>query len=96
MVDYLLNCLTEIKTESEFLGKDFEADLVKLYGEVRIMMAKKFGSDDFGPVDVTAPGENSSKSEFDVYRAKLAVERKQIKTGYERVKEKAKGIRQDY
>lgn len=62
MMDYLLNYLTEMKTESEFLGKDFEADLVRLYVEVGIIMAKKFRIDDFGPVDVAVPGENLRRS----------------------------------
>lgn len=92
MVDYLLKCFSEIKTESEFQGEDFEVDLVRLYGEVRIMMAKKFERDDFGPLTVTPPEDNFNKGELDDYRVEIALEKKQIKSGYE----KSKAIRQDY
>ena len=96
MANYLIYCLNTMKTEYEFLGKDFEADLVKLYGEIRVMMAKKFEANDFGPIELAAAGEDLTKAELDNFKVQLAIQKKQIRTGYERVKEKSKALRQQY
>jgi hypothetical protein len=40
MVEQFIDCLNEQKTQFEFKGLDFEADLVRLYTNVRTMMAK--------------------------------------------------------
>lgn len=50
---------------------------------------ENFESTEFGPVNVTKPGDNLSKVELSDYRVVLALERKKIKAGFERVKEKA-------
>ena len=37
---------------------DFESDLVKLYTEVRSLMAEKYDRNDFGPVITTGKGDD--------------------------------------
>lgn len=52
MVDNLLQCLLKLKSQYEFKGIDFNSDLVKLYREVRVLMASLSDIKDFGPVTV--------------------------------------------
>ena len=51
MVECIIQCIIEMKTQYEFKGLDSEADVVKLYKEVQSMMAGRYESGDFGPVN---------------------------------------------
>ena len=48
MAESLIDCLSEEKSEFELKGLDFEADLVKLYGQIRIRMSKIYTYGEFG------------------------------------------------
>ena len=52
MVESLLTLLCEAKSESEFKGLDFEADLATLYNNIRQKMAAIFENGEFGPTAV--------------------------------------------
>ena len=80
----------------EFKGLDFESDLVKLYTEVRSLMAEKYDRNDFGPVITTKIGDDLSTEELAKQKAAVAEEQKLIKIGYQRIKQKIKDLRQDY
>ena len=60
----LLECLKNIKTCYDFKGLDFKSDLVKLYTEVRSLMAEKYDRNEFVPVITTEVGEDLSKEEL--------------------------------
>ena len=51
MVESLLLYANEIKTQYEYKGLDFEADLTKFYNEVRKLMAGQYEVRHFGAVD---------------------------------------------
>ena len=66
MVQSLLDFICEIKSHYENKGLDFEADLVRLYKEIRVKMAERYLTGEFGPVsvsefDVDLPHENVLK-----------------------------------
>lgn len=99
MADALINCLAEIKAEKAFQGKDFESDLVMLYKQVREKMALDFNCENFGPVALTEPLENIEDMDDqlkETFKNQIASEKKEMKLGYERIKEKIKDIRQEY
>ena len=96
MLTTLIECIHEFKTQKEYEGKDFEVDLIRLYGEVRKMLATRFSPEDFGPVSLTTIDDNLNTIERAKARSQIEMERKQIKLGYERIKEEIKTIRQDY
>ena len=58
----LLECLKISK--HDFKGLDFKSDLVKLYIEVRSLMAEKYDRNEFVPVITTEVGEDLSKEEL--------------------------------
>ena len=49
MVETLLLNIVEYKSEKEFEGVDFEADMIAFYSRLREMMAEMFPPTDFGP-----------------------------------------------
>ena len=75
---------------------DFESDLVKLYTEVRRLMAEKYGRNYFGPVITTEIRDDLSTEEPAKRKAAVAEEQKLIKIGYQRVKQRMKDLQQDY
>ena len=85
--DVLFECLKNIKTCYEFKGFEFESDLVKLFTEVRNLMAEKYDRNDFGPV-ITEIGDDLSTEELAKWKAVVAEEQKLIKIGYQRIKQK--------
>lgn len=93
MVNTLMSCLTEVKADYELQGKDFMNDLVTLYETVRIKMAEKYDCENFGPVGLSTLTGNMDVTEFKTHIMK---EKKEIKSGYDRIKEKIKSIRQMY
>ena len=92
-IDSLLECLKNIKTCYEFKGLDFEPDLVKLYTEVRSLMAEKHDRNDIGPVITTEIGDDLSTEELAKQKAAVAEEQKLIKIGYQSIKQKIKDLR---
>ena len=78
----------------EFKGIDFEANLIKVYGKVRKLMAEEFGA--FGPVEEAPIVDGLSTEEMPKARAQNINDKKQIRIGYEGVKQKVKDIRQEY
>ena len=53
MVQTLLGFLNELKSQYEYKGLDFEADLVRVYTELRVMMAEHYVNGEFGPASVS-------------------------------------------
>ena len=94
MIDLLLKGLASLKTVYEYKGIDSESDLIKVYSEIRQMMAEEFIA--FGPLGETPIEEGLSTEELATARAQNINEKKQIKAGYERVKQKVKDLRQEY
>ena len=92
----LLECLKNIKACYEFKGLDFKSDLVKLYTEVRSVMAEKYDRNDFDSVITTEIGDDLSTEELAKQKAAVAEEQKMIKIGYQRIKQNIKNFRQDY
>ena len=73
-------------------GLDFESDLIRLYQEVKTMMAKRYITGVFGPVAIS-----EVEGDIEPYmKAKMADEYKAIKIGYEGFEQKIKDVRQDY
>ena len=84
-----------MKVDMEGKGLDFEGDLVRIYGDLRKMMAEKYEETDFGPKEVIEPTvhvEEMNKEEFRKYKRKLDEQQKVIKLGYDRIKAKVKKI----
>lgn len=97
MVESLIMLLKTTKSDMEGKGLDFEGDLVKLYRDLRCMMAEKY--DCFGPKELTEPlssVDKMSKEEFQEYKRQHEQEQKAIKLGYERIKAKVKKIRSNF
>ena len=76
-----------IKTECEFKTTDFEADLAIDYLEY------------FGPESVSKPGKDikdMDASEYEEYRKEVEAQKEKMRSGYQRIKENIKSVRQDY
>ena len=95
MVDTLIGCLNDEKSKFEFKGLDFEADLVKLYSSIRKKMAEIYKDGQFGVVDVEEIAEGLSTKERALGKTRFESEEKAIKSAYDRIKTKAKEIRQN-
>ena len=95
MAEALILRMADIKSMMEFKGLDFEADLVKLYTDLRQIMAASY-PDDFGPETLSEQGGTMARDAITNFKVKISEEKKQIKLGYDRIKQKAKDIRQDY
>ena len=96
MSSALLKTVHEYKSLKEFEGIDFEADLVKFYGDIRESMAEGY-PDDFGPVCVVAaPITSVATFPQKKYNLTLKQQSKDIKSGYLKIKEKIKNIRQAF
>ena len=55
--------------------------------------------EDFGPESVSEPGKdikNMDVSKYKEYRKELEAQKAKIRSGYQRIKEKIKRVRQDY
>ena len=94
MIERLLKNLAILKAVYEFKGIGFESDLIKVYGGVRKLMAEEFGA--FGPVEEAPIDDGLSTEEMSKARTQNINDKKQIRIGYERVKQKVKDIRQEY
>ena len=94
----LLKYVLDYKSHCDFKGIDFEADLASMYTEVRTCMARSYVFD-FGPEKVSAPEreiKDMAKEEYGKYIKQLDAQKASIKTGYSRIKEKIKALRQEY
>ena len=96
MTNALLACLIESKVEHEYNDKDFMSDLVTLYGNIWEKMAKQFELEHFGLVAISHVGENLDAVFLAEHKIKVSSEKRLLKMGYERIKEKVKAIRQAY
>ncbi len=85
MLDSLILCLFEYKTQKDYEGKDMEADLVTMYEDVRKFMASLYPLEEFGPEESSLVNQ-----ELNTRKKKL------IKIGYERIKERVKLLRQNF
>ena len=96
MTESLIDCLSEEKTEFEFKGLDFEADLVKLYGNIRIRMSRIYTNGEFGVTEPKEIEDGLETQQLAKEKIRLAEEKKAIKLGYDQIETKAKEIRQSY
>ena len=97
MEEELIRCLAEQKSLDEFKGLDFEADLVQLYTNIRVMMAEQYSENkEFGPVSEKEIEDDLTAAEIARAKIKREEEKKAIRAGYVRIKAKAKEIRQNY
>ena len=93
MVDNLVKSLSNIKSQYELKGLNFESDYVALYTEAREAMAALYDEENFGPQKLAEMG---NKADPNKYRALIIDQRKNMKTGSKRVKQKAYNIQQEY
>ena len=94
MCDRLIGCLYEYKIKKDFEGRDMEADLVSMYEDLRKAMAAIFPTDHFGPVEPSGSSQyHGSVDNNHLIAAYIEKEKKQIKIGYLRIKDKVKQIR---
>ena len=97
MVEELIRCLAEQKSLYDFKDLDFEADLVQLYTNIRVMMAERYSENkEFGPVSEKEIEQDLTAAEIAKAKIKREEEKKAIRAGYVRIKAKAKKIRQNY
>ena len=79
MVEKLIRCLAEQKSLYEFKGLDFEADLVQLYTNIRVMMAERYSENkEFGPVSEKEIEDDLTAAEI----AKAKIKREEEKKLY--------------
>ena len=99
MVEVLLKVLRDTKSNMEGKGLDFEGDLVKLYADIRKVMAEKYPESNFGPKETMQPSveiEEMSKEDYKEFKKKVDEQERAIKLGYERIKAKVKKLRSGF
>ena len=64
MVDYLVKCLSSIKSQYELKGLDFESDYVTLYTEEREAMAALYDEKNFGPQKLAEMGDEANPNKY--------------------------------
>ena len=90
----LLDYLLAYKTEMDFKGLDFQADLVLCYSKIREMMAGNFAVSDFGPQFMPVEDTDLMDSrDLIAHKRKLQNMEKYKKDGYNRIKSKIKELR---
>ncbi|MEO0901902.1 MAG: hypothetical protein AAFY00_07690 [Bacteroidota bacterium] len=92
MVQNLISFLNEQKTTYAFKGLDFEADLVRLYTEIRVMMVKRYETGKFGPIKERNLPKGLISSDFAKEKVKIQQDRKAIRSRYDRIRNMAKKI----
>ena len=93
MVDNFVKCLSNIKFQYELKGLDFESGYVDLYTEAKEAMVALYYEENIGPRKLAEIGDEADPNE---YKASISDQRKNMKIGYERVKQKARDIQQEY
>eukprot|EP00112_Aurelia_sp_Birch-Aquarium-sp1_P020089 Seg509.14 transcript_id=Seg509.14/GoldUCD/mRNA.D3Y31 product="hypothetical protein" protein_id=Seg509.14/GoldUCD/D3Y31 len=73
-----------------------EADLVKLYEDIRQLMASMYPPENFGPEEITRIPEGLDDREKVKLERFIAEEKRLIKVGYGRVKGRVKSVRQNF
>ena len=98
MTEKLIDCVYEYKTKKDFECKDIESDLVQFYSDIRLMMSQLYPAEFFGPEETTPieGADDMEPSEHLALKTTYKKELQQIKTGYERIKEKIRAVRQQY
>ena len=98
MTEKLIECVYEYKTKKDFECKDMESDLVQFYSDIRLMMSRIYPVENFGPEKETSleGAEDMDPNEYLALKTRYEKDMQQIKTGYERIKEKVRAIRQKY
>ena len=81
-VESLIFCLYDYKTKKDYEGKDMEADLVRLYEDVRQMMASMYPPENFGPEEGSKIPEGLDDHEKFKRERFIAEEKRLIKVGY--------------
>ena len=93
----LLDSLIAYKTEMDFKGLDFQADLVLCYSKIRERMAGNFAVSDFGPQCMPVKDTDSMDTQdLVVYKRKRQQMEKCKKEGYNRIRSKIKELRSGY
>ena len=77
----------------ELKGLDLESDYVPLYTEAREAMPALYDQEHFRPQKLVEMGDEAGPVK---YKALITDQRKNMKIGYERVKQKPRDIRQEY
>ena len=95
-LESLIKCLASVKADYEFRGLDFESDFLKLYSDVQAKMADIHDKNDFGPVEETSIRDDMTTEDTAKHKLIVSEEKKLIKHGYLRIKEKIKNVREDY
>ena len=88
--------MTSVKADYEFRGLDFESDFLNLYSDVQAKMADIHDKNDFGPVEETSIRDDMTTEDTAKHKLIVSEEKKLIKHGYFRIKEKIKNVREDY
>ena len=96
MIDSLILCLHDYKIKKDFEGKDMESDLVKMYEEIRQMMAILYPPDYFGPVKISSINRELRSEERIKHSNAIQEEQRNIKIGYGRIKERLKLVRRNF
>ena len=97
MIDHLILCLKNYKTEMDYKNVDFNSDVVAMYSRLRECMALAFDAEYFGPVDIPeSSDEVLTKEEEKAFQAEVSLAKSLIKKGYNRIKEKIRAIRKAY
>ncbi len=105
MVETLITCLHNYKSQMEYKNLDFDGDRPKQYSWIREKMARHFQDEEnlcqemFGPVCVSVsniPIAEMTKEEKAQHMKVVKGNNENIKRGYRRVKEKIKEIRQSF
>ena len=97
MVEHLIICLKECKTEMDYKNIDFNPDVVAMYSKLRERMALAFEEEYFGPVDLPEQDHNTmTKEQEKAFQSEVALAKSLIKKGYNRIKEKIRAIRKSY
>eukprot|EP00794_Sanderia_malayensis_P002803 gene2803-3243_t len=95
-IESLIFCLYDYKIKKDYEGKDMEADLVRLYEDVRQMMASMYPPEKFGPEEISKISEGLDDHEKFKRERFIAEEKRLIKVGYGRVKGRVKTVRQNF
>lgn len=90
MTETLIDCLNEEKSEFEFKGLDFEADLVKLYGNIRIRMSKIYTNGEFGVTEPKEIEDGLETQQLAKEKIRLAEEKKKLNLGMIELKPRQK------
>ncbi|XP_065068491.1 uncharacterized protein LOC135693836 isoform X2 [Rhopilema esculentum] len=96
MTKFLIVCLHDYKKRKELEGIDIQSDLVNVYEDVRQMMAALYPPENFGPVNVSSITQGLNKREHHKQFNIIQEERKGIKLGYGRIRDKIREMRRNF